>query len=228
MMNCAQKVVALFSLSILAGCSFHSSQWESAKALWALRNSETLIDKESYWWDMSYEGETYRLFPVSWNDKIVLTDASRWMVVLRNSDIVMIRDSLEGQQTSFEYQGKVRKEELIAMLPDGGSSLSFKSYGEDSEHALGISIVEGAIGQSQLGKKSTVFCYPPQLNRQSLRSVRACTFGELSVASFDHSGNIIGLELSTPSDNRWSIHRSQDPVGARDVKHYLEGVVDGD
>ena len=177
---------------------------------------------------MSYEGETYRLFPVSWRDKIVLTDASRWMVVLRNSDIVMIRDSLEGQQTSFEYPGKVRKEELIAMVPDGDSSLSFKSYGEDSKRALGISIVEGAIGQSQLGKKSTVFCYPPQLNRQSLRSVRACTFGELSVASFDHSGSIIGVELNTPSDNRWSIRRSQDPVGARDIKHYLEGVVDGD
>ena len=232
MMNCAQKVVALFILSILAGCSFHSSQWESAKALWALRDSETLTDKETYWWDMSYEGETYRLFPVSWNDKFVLTDANRWMVVLRTSDIVVIRDLLEDQQTLFEYPVEPIEGDLLTMVSDDSSGTSFAPHEENSGHLVGISIIEGPPGQSAMSEKTVVSCDSPQFTSKTLSLVRTCTYGEekiaLSMVRFDHSGNIIGLDLRTPSENRWFIRRSQELVGVRDVKRYLEGFTDAD
>ena len=76
----------------VAGCSFHSAQWESAKTLWAMRAPATQPGQETYWWDMEHEGQTYRLFPVAWNGKTVLTDAKHWMIVLQNSEITMIRD----------------------------------------------------------------------------------------------------------------------------------------
>ena len=227
MLNFPRKIVALFSLLTLAGCSFHSSQWESARALWALRDSKTLSDKETHWWDLTHEGRTYRLFPVTWNDKIVLMDSSRWMVVLRKSDILMVRDSLKNQQVLLVYSVKSSEEGLVAMARDNDSGLSVKSYGENSEHEMEISIVEGPIGQSTADKKSVVSCYKPKFNEQSLHLVRTCNFGEketaLSVVRFDHSGNITNLELVTLSDSMWSIRRSQDLVGARDVKRYLEG-----
>ena len=54
----------------------------------------------AYWWDMEHEGESYRLFPVAWDGKTVLTDARRWMIVLQNSEITIIRDF---QKKSADY-----------------------------------------------------------------------------------------------------------------------------
>ena len=232
MLTFPQKIVALLKLLTLAGCSFHSSQWESAKALRALQGPKALTEREVRWWDMSHEGGTYRLFPVAWNDRIVLTDASRWMVVMRNSDILMVRDSLKDEQTLLAYLVNSRDEDLSAMVQDDGSKSSFKSYGANSERAMEISIVEGPIGQRTSNKKSVISCYPPEFNAQSLRLVRTCAIGEkkaaLSEVSFDHSGNISEIKLSTPSNNYWSIRRSQDLVGVREVKLYLEGLIDVD
>jgi hypothetical protein len=233
MMNRVPKIVALLGFLILAGCSFHSAQWESAKALWSLWDSNRLTDKETYWWDMSYEGKTYRLFPVLWKDKIVLTDANRWMVVLRITDILMIRDSLENQQTSFEYSAESREEELPAMVSDDGPAPSLAPHEEGFGHTVAISIVEAPTGQFAISEKTVVSCDSPKFNRQTLGLVRMCSYGEektaLSMVRFDHSGNINGLDVRTPSGNRWSVRRTQDLVGARDVKRYLlEGIVDAD
>ena len=37
-----------------------------------------------------------------WYGKTVLTDAERWMIVLQNSEITMIRDFQKNQQITFE------------------------------------------------------------------------------------------------------------------------------
>ena len=94
--------MTLLILMLVAGCSFHSAQWESAKALWAMRAPATQPGQETYWWDMEHEGQTYRLFPVAWNGRTVLTDSRRWMIVLQNSEITMIRDFQRSQQITFE------------------------------------------------------------------------------------------------------------------------------
>ena len=95
--------MTLLILMPVAGCSFHSAQWESAKALWAMIAPATQPGHETYWWDMEHEGQTYKLFPVAWNGKTVLTDAKRWMIVLQNSEITMIRDFAKNQQITFEH-----------------------------------------------------------------------------------------------------------------------------
>ena len=101
MMPFALKMLALCSLSILAGCSFHSSQWEGIKAVWDMRSSKARAESEAYWWEIEHGGEFSRLFPIAWKDRIVLTDSRRWMVVLLQNDILLIRDFLLNEQVSF-------------------------------------------------------------------------------------------------------------------------------
>ena len=100
-----KAVMTLLILMPVAGCSFHSAQWESAKALLAMIAPATQSGHETYWWDMEHEGQTYRLFPVASNGKTVLTDARRWMIVLQGSEITLIRDFAENQQITFEDSG---------------------------------------------------------------------------------------------------------------------------
>ena len=92
--NSLRNMMAVLFLLPVASCSFHSAQWESAKALWAMRASDTQPEQETYWWVMEHEGESYRLFPVAWDGKTVLTDARRWMIVVQQSDILMIETVL--------------------------------------------------------------------------------------------------------------------------------------
>ena len=65
-----KKCIDHVSLITVAGCSFHSAQWEAVKAFWAVRVSETQPGQESYWWDMAHEGESID-FSVAWEGKTV-------------------------------------------------------------------------------------------------------------------------------------------------------------
>ena len=109
-MNYVKKIMILVSLNLTVGCSFHSTQWEGVKKLLAERASDAVPESKAYWWDMEHEGELHRLFPVAWEDRIVLTDGSRWMIVLHNSSILMVRDLLESTDFDQETVGQAEME----------------------------------------------------------------------------------------------------------------------
>ena len=145
-------------LILVAGCSFHSAQWESAKALWAMRAPATQPGQETYWWDMEHEGQTYRLFPVAWNGKTVLTDAKRWMIVLQNSEITMIRDFQKNQQITFEDS----VDPLVGAREMDGDSDSSRRYLDSSYLALGLRSRLLRVPLVSLWKllKPQIFCAP--------------------------------------------------------------------
>ena len=223
-----KAVVTLLILMSVAGCSFHSAQWESAKALWAMRAPATQPGQETYWWDMEHGGATYRLFPVAWHGKTVLTDAKRWMIVLQNSEITMIRDLRKNQQITFEHS----VDTIIGTGKTGGSSDSSWRYLDSSD--LGawteVSIVERSKGNPMDIAKTSIFCAPQRFDSQSLRLITRCFLGkqetDMRVAEFDQSGNILSLRLNLLTNKTWAIYRSDDLVDAFEVKDYLDGDVE--
>lgn len=226
--NSLKAVMTLLILMLVAGCSFHSAQWESAKALWAMRAPATQPGQETYWWDMEHGGETFRLFPVAWHGKTVLTDAKRWMIVLQNSKITMIRDLQKNQQITFEHS----IDTVIGTGETGGNSDSSWRYLDSSDSGAWteVSIVERSNGNPMDIAKTSTFCAPPRFDSQSLRLITRCFLGEqetdMRVAEFDQSGNISGLRLDLFSNKTWAIYRSDDLVDAFEVKDYLDGDVD--
>ena len=228
LINRLTSVMLLLALIPVSGCSFHSAQWESAKALWAMRAPATQPGHQTYWWNMEHEGQTYRLFPIAWNGRTVLTDSRRWMIVLQNSEITMIRDFQKSQQISLEdsVDGVIESGEM------GGGSDSSMGYpytnypGTKNE----VSVVESALGKPMEIAKTSMFCLPSRFDSQSLRSITRCSSGEreidLRMAAFDQSGNISVLKLSLLSNKTWAIYRSEDLVDAIAVKRYLDGDVD--
>lgn len=223
-----KAVMTLLILMPVAGCSFHSAQWESAKALWAMVAPATQPGHETYWWDMEHEGQTYKLFPVAWNGETVLTDAKRWMIVLKGSEITMIRDFRKNQQITFEHS----VDTVIGTGETGGSSDSSWRYLDSSDSGAWteVSIVERSNGNPMDIAKTSTFCAPPRFDSQSLRLITRCFLGEqetdMRVAEFDQSGNILSLRLSLLTNKTWAIYRSDDLVDAFEVKDYLDGDVD--
>ena len=226
--NSLKNMITLLILIPMAGCSFHSAQWESAKALWATRAPATQPGQETYWWDMVHEGQTYRLFPVAWNGKTVLTDAKRWMIVLQNSEVMMIRDFVKSQQLVLEVSADaaVGGGEIGGGVGGSGGCLDSSDSGVWNE----VSIVESPIGKPMEIAKTTTLCLPPRLDTQSLRLITRCTLGglkmEFQMAEFDQSGNIVRLRLNLLSNGVWVIYRSGDLVDAFEIKRYLDGDVD--
>ena len=224
-MNTLKNVVTVLVITLVAGCSFHSAQWESAKALWATKASATQQGNETFWWDMKYEGETYRLFPVAWNGKSVLMDARRWIIVLQNNEITMIRDLFKNQQISFVDPNRGRGR---AFLPyaDFAADTSIQSRGEHSKPIKEISISIRPIYVDAHDNKMSIFCKSAQFDSQALRLATRCSFGtqeaDFRMAEFDRSGNIITVGVNIPSKGIWTIYRSDDLVDLIGVKRYLE------
>ena len=184
--------------------------------------------QETYWWDMEHEGQTHRLFPVAWNGQTVLTDAKRWMIVLQNSEITMIRDFRKNQQITFEHS----LDPVIGTGETVGGSDSSWRYFDSSDSGVWteVSIVERSNGNPMDIANTSIFCAPPRFDSQSLRLITRCFLEEqetdLRVAEFDQSGNIFGLQLNLLSNKTWAIYRSDDLVDAFEVKRYLDGDVD--
>ena len=228
LINSFKAVMTLLILMSVAGCSFHSAQWESAKALWAMVAPATQPGHETYWWDMEHEGQTYKLFPVAWNGETVLTDARRWMIVLQGSEITLIRDFGENQQITFEDSGDA----ILGAGETVGDPDSSKRYLDSSflSAMTEVSIVERSIGNPMDIAKTTTFCAPPRFDSQSLRLITRCTSAgqerDLRMAEFDQSGNIKRLDINLFSSKAWAIYRSDELVDAVEVKRYLDGDVD--
>ena len=229
MSNWTQKTVAALSLTLLVGCSFHSSQWESAKTLLAMWPSKTRAVGGTYWWDMVIEGQTYRLFPVAWKDKVVLTDVSRWMVVLQNGEIMMVRDSQKQRQILFDHSVKLGEVERD-VIASGYAGLSLESGNEAPEGMSITTISEGPTSKWASAEKTSILCAPPRFNAQTLQLVRACAFGEtnfnLGEVGFDHSGDIIKLKVKTLSGEAFVIRRSKDVVDVPAIERRLQGAFD--
>ena len=231
-MNIGLKMIATaLSVLIVSGCSFHSAQWESAKALWALTVSDMQPEQVTYWWDMKHKGEPYRLFPVAWDDKTVLTDGRRWIIVVQQNDILMIRDLSRNQQISFEVSAGATS------VRDGGvSGIGTDSFGSESQGVsidprslTRLSIIEGPIGRPAEIVETSMLCYPSDFDSKVLRLVTRCFSGgqetNFRMADYDQSGNILKLQVSVPSADTWAIYRSNDVVDVLAVKCYLDGDV---
>ena len=226
--NSLNNLMTVLILLPVTGCSFQSAQWESAKALWAMSAPATQPENETFWWDMEHGEESYRLFPVAWGSKTVLTDASRWMIVTQNSRITMIRDFQKNQQILLEESTDAA---IVSSEMDGGADSSRRPLGSSySGVRTEVSIVESPIGKTMESAKTKKSCSPPRFDSQSLRLITKCFLGEqetdLRMAEFDRSGNISGLRLNLLPDKTWEIYRSDDLVDAFEVKRYLERDVD--
>lgn len=225
--NSLKKVIIISILIPVAGCSFHSAQWESAKALWAMR-TPTQPGHETYWWGMEHEGQTYRMFPVAWDGKTVLTDAKRWMIVLQNSEITMIQDLQKNRQIAV----KDSVDPVVGAGEMGGNADTSRRH--LGSHYPGVwtevFVVEGPLGKPLEGTRTEKFCLSSRFDTRSLRSITRCIIDEqetdFRMAEFDLSGNIIGLRLNLRSNRIWTIYRTDDLVDAFEVRRYLDGDVD--
>ena len=165
--NLAGKLAVVLSLMMIAGCSFHSAQWEGAKALVALMTSEGSDPNNIYWWNMEFESETYRLFPVAWKDSIVLTDASRWMVVVRNSKVVTIRDLVISDQVTFDYRIKSNEGHYGARDEQASGYMSDNALPYE-DPVMELLVVEGSIDNIETRIETTIPCRPERYVREEL------------------------------------------------------------
>lgn len=230
MNNGLKAIATALSLLTVAGCSFHSAQWESAKAFWAIRASDRQLEQETYWWYMEHAGESYKLFPVAWDGKTVLTDAKRWMIVVQQSDILMIRDLSRNEQISFEVSvGSTKPIEEGGEIGVDSLSPEPQVVSIDPRPLTRLLIIEGPIDRSAEIVETSILCDPPDFDAKVLRLVTKCFSGlqetSFRMAEYDQSGNISKLQVSIPSAETWSIHRSKDVADALGVKRYLNGDV---
>ena len=221
-----KALVRVLILILVAGCSFHSAQWESVKALWAMQTPALQPGNGTYWWDMEHGGEIYRLFPVAWDGKTVLTDGNRWMIVVQNSEITMVRDFQNNRQFTLEDL----VDPVVGAGEIGGDADRSKRYADSGYLGARIGVVIGPIGKPTESVETKTFCLPSRFDSQSLRLITRCFLGEqetdLRVAEFDQSGNILSLRLNLITNKTWAIYRSDDLVDAFEVKDYLDGDVD--
>ena len=111
------KKMMIVLILIPVGCSFHSSAVGECQSVMGDESSSGTTRNETYWWDMEHEGKPIDFSLLPGDGKTVLTDASRWMIVLQNSEITIIRDFQKIKQITL---GSV--EELAGADEMGGDS----------------------------------------------------------------------------------------------------------
>ncbi len=67
--------------------------------------------KEAFWWDFNYAGSTYRLFPLNWKGSTALTDGKRWIVVLQENRIQLVRDLVARRDLEFSFSKHTKQSE---------------------------------------------------------------------------------------------------------------------
>ena len=218
------RLIIVSVFAALSGCSFHSTQWEGAKRLWAAKFSEAEQGKTSYWWRLEHADEFYTLFPVDWQGDSILTDGRRWIFVIRGGNVEVVRDLQLGTELQIRY----RNENYGHLIPDRGEFDIIGAHANwnlQDELVSSVAVEQKDIGSAQLQRFEVLKCRPLVFEVEHERWVRWCAIGaqlsEFSELEFDKDANVKSLKLSIEWLGRLKIIRTDERVTEKALEQYL-------
>ena len=223
MLSRCATLLLILTLSFVSACSFHSSQWEGTKAIWAVAFPEQLKKETTYWWDMQYLGTSHRLFPLDWQGQSVLTDGRRWIMVLKDGEFRLLRDLELGQDLRVALIG----EESFGLsgeeaLPESGLAYN---YLEDSRILEKILISLGPIGSDRHTEAWQLDCLSTRF-RPSLRGFEKVCFDNnvrvpFSISRLDESGSVNRVDVMIGSARKVTLIRSTAVADLHAIRSFL-------
>lgn len=222
MLTRCSTLVLISTLSFVSACSFHSSQWEGAKAIWDLAFPEQL-EERAYWWDMQYLGNSHRLFPLDWQGQSVLTDGRRWIMVLKDGEFRMLRDLELGQDLRVAEIG----EESFGLsgeeaLPE---SRLTDIYLEDSRILEKLSITLSPAGSDQHTEAWQFDCLPTGFHLALRRFEKVCFVNnekaQFSMSRLDESGSLTHLDVMIGTVRNVKLIRSSAIADLSSIRSFL-------
>ena len=228
-----KNLAVLISLSILIviqGCTFRSSQWEAVSSMW----KSTVMPAKAigFWWDFTFRGSVYKLFPVKLERALALTDGKEWILVIEGAELKVVRNLV------LEEEWVVR---FSALFSESSSCVSDvkKNQSDSCENTEGLlgasrasealSIFKGSIDQEEKPASRYLECTSPAYDSVLRELKRTCVEAEAifeySVASFDQSGSIESLRVNLDLSDKIQLTRSNSLVSPEGVKRLVQGGV---
>ena len=226
----ASRVVTLVASALIASCSFQSRQLDFVKSTWQDRFSKADARKseEVFWWDFNYAGNTYRLFPLSWKGSTALTDGKRWIVVLQENRIQLVRDLVARRDLAFSFTAYTRrsnsKERDISI---DGFWLDDQQSGDLDENLRYREIVR--MSSSATGQKSDsteLKCGVPAFDFKQLLRVTNCIdeegdLVEFNVVKLDRNREPLKIIQGLDERNWIELSRSGTRVNEQELRRFL-------
>ena len=216
------------SLSLVSGCSFHSSQWEGAKALWGQAFPKFSESQSIYWWDLYYKGEIYRLFPLEWNGQSVLTDGNRWILVLDGAEFRLLRDLKALEDLRVVVTEESQFWEIEGVVPEGSPAIraELDEGGPLEKHLVTLGPTRGG----RLAESWFLICGRARLQVNAGELEKSCIENGAqvlySVAKLDQLGSIVRLDVLIGKKGEITLARSTPIDDHRAIEDFLSGDAD--
>jgi hypothetical protein len=201
----ASRVVTLVATALIASCTFQSRQLDFVTSTWQDRFSKANAgtSEEVFWWDFNYADNTYRLFPVNWKGSTALTDGKRWIVVLQEDRIQLVRDLVARRDLAFSFTAYTRR---------------------SNSKERDVSMSSSATGQKS--DSTELKCGVPAFDFKQLRRVTNCIDEEGDLVEF----NVVKLDRNREplkiiqglDDRNWiELSRSGTRVNEQELRRFL-------
>ena len=216
------------SLSLVSGCSFHSGQWEGAKALWGTAFSRSPESQSIYWWDLYYRGEIYRLFPLEWDGQSVLTDGHRWILVLDRAEFRLLRDLKALEDLRVVVTKEPQFWEIDEDFLEGSPRIRAEiDEGEPLEKHV---VTLGPTRGGQLTEHWLLICGRARLQVNAKELEKSCiengTRNLYSVTKLDQVGSVVRLDVMIGKSSELTLLRSTPISDIRSIEDFLSGDTD--
>ena len=185
----ATRVVTLVATALIASCTFQSRQLDFVTSTWQDRFSKANAgtSEEVFWWDFNYADNTYRLFPVNWKGSTALTDGKRWIVVLQENRIKLVRDLVARRDLAFSSTAYTKQSESGGRAEETGVFQADNRQGDgldrNSRFQEIVRISSSATGQS--GNATELKCGVAAFDSKQLRRVTNCIDEEGGLVEFN-------------------------------------------
>jgi len=226
----ASRVVTLVATALIASCTFQSRQLDFVTSTWQDRFSKTNAgtSEEVFWWDFNYASNTYRLFPVNWKGSTALTDGKRWIVVLQENRIQLVRDLVARRDLTFSFSAYSRRSNSKDRdVSIDGFWLDDQQSGDLDENLRYREIVR--MSSSATGQKSDATelkCGVPAFDFKQLLRVTNCIdeegdLVEFNVVKLDRNREPLKIIQGLDERNWIELSRSGTRVSEQELRRFL-------
>ena len=226
----ASRVVPLVATALIASCTFQSRQLDFVTSTWQDRFSKANAgtSEEVFWWDFNYADNTYRLFPLIWKGSTALTDGKRWIVVLQENRIQLVRDLVARRDLAFSFTAYTKRSNLEESdVSTDDFWVDDQQSGDLNENLRYRQIVR--MSSSAMGQKSDATelkCGVPAFDSKQLRRVTNCIdeegdLVEFAVVKLDRNREPLKIIQGLDERNWIELSRSGARVNEQELRRFL-------
>ena len=227
------RVIGIAACIFVSSCSFQSRQLDFLRSTWQDRFSKTSAEtsEEVFWWDFIYADTSYRLFPLNLKGSTALTDGKRWIVVLRESKIELIRDLVARRDVKFSFMAYAQQFQPGEWTESrDGCRVVDQQSGDcntNREFVESVRISSLATGRKSYVKGKEMKCGVSTFDTKQLRQVTLCMDEEgdpveFNVVEMDEKGVPAKIIQRLNERGRVVLSRSGTRVNEQELREFLK------